>query len=149
IVLEHIVRNLTAERTPHRDLDGGMQAAIFAEHWQQVERGKFIGGDYQLALLQFAHFYQRHLRVLPQVEQLLRVFLQNASGVGQYPLARSTVAYRFSDLEFEFADGLADGGLGAKELFGGPGEAAFASDTEEDFELGKVHGCRSQVSGLA
>jgi hypothetical protein len=30
--------------------------------------------------------------------------------------------------------------LGAKQLFGGAGEAAFASYGEEDFELGKVHG---------
>src|ERR1700687_744606 len=51
VVLEHIVRNVTAQRTPHRDLDCGMQAAKLAQYRQQVERGEFIGGDREFALL--------------------------------------------------------------------------------------------------
>src|SRR3979411_2145910 len=32
VVLEHIVRNVAAQRTPHRDLDRGMQAAKLGQH---------------------------------------------------------------------------------------------------------------------
>jgi hypothetical protein len=56
-----------------------MQPAELRRHRQQVEHGEFIGGDYQLAFLQFAHLHQRGLCVLAQVEQLLGVFLENAS----------------------------------------------------------------------
>ncbi len=51
VVLEHIVRNLAAQRTPHRDLDRGMETAKLSQHRQQIERGEFIGGDRELALL--------------------------------------------------------------------------------------------------
>ena len=68
VVLEQIVGNTTAQRTPHRDLDCRIQAAKLAQHRQQVERGEFVGGDRQLALLQFAHLYQGRLCVLAQVE---------------------------------------------------------------------------------
>ena len=125
-----------------------MQAAKLAQHRQQIERGEFIGGDHQLALLQLAHFDQRRLRVLAQVEQFLGVFLENASGVGEHALARRAVEERLADLQFKFADGLADRRLGAKQLFGRAGKPAFAGHGEEDFELGKVHGFRSQVPGL-
>jgi len=55
------------------------------------------------------------------------------------------VEKRLSDLQFQFADGLTDGRLRAKELLGGAREAALAGHGEEDFELGKVH--KRQFSG--
>ena len=127
VVLEHIVRNVTAQRTPHRDLDRGMQAAKLTQHGQQVERGKFVGGDRELALLQFAHLHQRRLCVLPQVEQLLGVFLQDTSGVSEHALAGRTVEQRLADLQLKFADRLADRRLRAKQFFGRARKAAFAS----------------------
>ena len=59
VVPQHIVGNVAAERALHRDLDHGMQAAELGQHRQQVERGEFVGGDHQLAFLQFAQFDQR------------------------------------------------------------------------------------------
>ena len=149
VMLEHIVGNVAAQRTPHRDLNRGIQAAKLAQHRQQVERGKFIGGDRQLPLLQFAHFHQRRLRVLPQVEQLLGVFLQNPSRIGEYALARRTVEQRLADLQFKFADGLADRRLRTKQLFRRPRKPPLASHREEDFELRKVHRDRPQASAIS
>jgi len=51
VVLEDIVGNVAAERAPHGDLDGGMQAAILRQHGQQVEGRKFVGSDGQLAFV--------------------------------------------------------------------------------------------------
>src|SRR5579862_8227164 len=119
VVLEQIVRNLTTEGAPDRDLDGRMQAAILCQHRQQVERGKFVGGDGQLALLQFAHLDQGGLRVLTEVEQFFSVLLQDASCIGKYAVARGAVKERLADFDLQFADGLADGRLSAKQLFGG------------------------------
>src|ERR1700694_4462413 len=104
VVLEHIVRNVTAQRTPHRDLDRGMQAAKLAQYRQQVERGEFIGGDREPALLQFAHLHQRRLCILSQIEQFLGVFLQNAPGVGENAVAGRTVEQGLADLQLKLAD---------------------------------------------
>ena len=45
VVTQHVAGNMAAQRTLHRDADHGMQAAELGQHRQQVERGKFIGGD--------------------------------------------------------------------------------------------------------
>ena len=105
-------------------------------------------GDGQLALLQLAHLDERGLRILAEIDELLGVFLQNAASVGENAIARRTIEERLADLQFKFADGLADGRLGAKQFFGGARKAALAGDGEEDFELGKIHRTRSQVSGV-
>ncbi len=139
LVLQQIIGNVAAERAPDRDLDGGMQAAKFGENRQQVEHGKFVGGDGQFALLQLAHLNQGFLRILPQVDQFFRVFLQNAAGIGQHAVARGAVKQRLADLDLQFADGLADRRLRAKHLFRRAREAALPRYSEKNFELRDFH----------
>jgi hypothetical protein len=93
-----------------------VQAAEFREHRQQVERGEFIGGNGQLALLDFAELDQGFLRVIAEVEEFFGVFLQGVACVGEDAFARGAIEEGFTDFFFEFADGLADRGLGAEEF---------------------------------
>src|SRR5580700_907417 len=66
-VANHVVGDVAAERAPDGDSDHGMKATEFSQHWQQVQRGKFIGGDGELALLQLSEFYQGFVRVPAQI----------------------------------------------------------------------------------
>ena len=70
-----------------------------------------------------------------QVQELLRVFLQQQAGVRQYAVARRAVKQRFADFAFELANRLADRRLRAVELFGGARKAAFARHRQKDFQL--------------
>src|SRR5579864_313429 len=109
-----------------------MQAAEFGEHRKKIEGGKFVGGDGQLALLDFAEFGERHLRVGAEVEQFFGVFLQGFARVRENALARGAVEKGLAEFLLQLANSLADGGLCAEELFRGAREAAFTGNGEED-----------------
>ncbi len=74
-----------------------------------------------------------------QVDQLFGVLEENLAGVGEHALARRAVEQRLAQFVLEFANGLADGGLGAEEFLGGAREAVLAGYGQKDFELGKLH----------
>src|SRR5689334_10501390 len=116
-----------------------MEPAELGQHRQQVEHGEFVGGDEQSAFLQLAQFGERLGGFTAEVDQLLGIFEKNLAGVGKDALTRRAVEKRLAKLVLQFADGLADGGLGAEELFGCAREGAFSSYRQKDFELGKLH----------
>ncbi len=116
-----------------------METPEFSQDRQQIKRGEFIGGHHQLAFLQFAELDQSLARIQPQIEQLFGILLEDASGIGQRAVARRAVEQGLSDLDFEFADRLTDGRLGAKKLLSGARKSALTGYGKEDFQLGKVH----------
>ena len=103
-----------------------MKASKLRQNWQQIEDGKFIGGNDQLAFLQFAQLRERFGGLAAQIDQFFSVFVEDFAGVGQDAFARGTVKKSLAKFLFEFPDGLADGGLGAKQLVGRPGKAVLA-----------------------
>ena len=123
-----------------------MEAAKFCQDGQQVEHGEFVGCDDQLAFLQFAQFGEGFRGFGAQVDQLFGVFEQDFSGVGEDAFAGRAVEEGFAEFVLEFADGLADRGLGAEEFLGGAGKAALAGHGQKYFELGKFHECGSLIN---
>ena len=113
----------------------GCRSPKLRQHRQQIKRGEFVGGDGQLAALQFAQFGQRLGGVVAQIQQPLGVFLQNASCVGEQAVARGTVEERLADFVFQLVDGLADRRLGAIQLFRRAGKPPLARHRQEDFQL--------------
>ena len=74
-----------------------------------------------------------------QVDQLFGVFEEHFAGVGEDALARRSVKEGFAEFVLELADGLAYRRLGAKEFFGGAGEAVLAGDRQKHFKLRQFH----------
>lgn len=56
VVAENIIGYVATESALNRDFDHGMDAAKLGEDRQQVEDGEFVGGNDELAFLQFAEF---------------------------------------------------------------------------------------------
>ncbi len=139
VVAQHVAGNVAAQRALHRDADHGMQAAELGQHRQQVERGKFVGGDAQLAALQLAQFGQRSGGIVTQVEQPLGILLQHAPGIGEQAFAGGAVEQRLADFLFQLVNGLADRRLGAMQLFRGPGKLPFPRHREKHFQLSQIH----------
>ena len=134
-MLQDVVGDVAAERPLDGDLDHRMQAAEFGQHGQEIEHSEFVGGNDQLAFLQFAEFGKGFRGLAAQVDQLFGVFEEDFAGVGEDAFAGGAVEEGFAQFVLKFADGLAYGRLGAEEFFGGAGEAALAGDGEENFEL--------------
>ena len=91
VVAQDVVGDVAAQSAFDRDLDHGMQAAELGQERQEVEHSELVGGDDQLALLQFAQFGQRFGGFTAQVDQLFGVFEENLPGVGEDALARRAV----------------------------------------------------------
>ena len=96
-------------------------------------------GDDQLPAAQVPHVVERRQRLILEVHQPLGVLQQHLAGVGQHPTPARPIEERLADLIFETLDDLADGGLCPVERLGRFGEAAFAHDGHECFELEQVH----------
>src|SRR5271165_3298454 len=67
----------------HNNSHHGMKAAEFCQYGKQIKRGKLVGGDRQLTLMQVAQLGDGLGRVAAKIEQALRVSLQDAPGLGQ------------------------------------------------------------------
>ncbi len=101
--------------------------------------GRFVGADQDAPAAQIAQFAHRRLRLLGQADQPLPVVLQDASGIGQRAALRRPVEQLLAEIDFEPADGLADGRLGAVHLGGRARKAALLGHGEKDPEGGQVH----------
>src|SRR6266576_876493 len=69
VVAQNVVGNMAAESALDLDLNHGMQAAELREEGKQIEHRKFVGGDDQLAFLQFAQLGERLGSFPAQVDQ--------------------------------------------------------------------------------
>ena len=81
--------------------------------------------------------------LLGQAQQPLGVVAQEPPGVGQRGVLGGPVEQPLADALLEPPDRLADGRLGPVQLHGGPGEAPFGGNLEEDAQFAQFHVLRS------
>ncbi len=136
---QHLVRDAAGERALHGDLDARVLAAKLVEQRQQIKAGVLVGGELELSAVEFAQLRERARCLRSQVQELPRVFAENASGVCERAIAGRPFEEDLAEFRFELRDGLAHGRLGAVQAGGGAGEAALLGHGEKGFELKQVH----------
>jgi len=68
-----------------------VQPAKLGEYSQQVKAGELVGPDYEFSFLQLPQFGKSFPCILANVQELFGVFLKNATGVSQEPVAGGPV----------------------------------------------------------
>ena len=138
-VVQQLGGNVAREGAAHGQAHVGILAAITHQNRQQGVDGAFVDAEGELAACRRSAGPDGALDLLAEIEHALGVAGQELAGVGELAGAGAAREEGLADPFLELADGDADGGLGAKELLRGAGEAAFAGDGEEDVEFGEVH----------
>jgi hypothetical protein len=129
--LDELFGDLAGERS----LDGDPKMRIIAT--EVVQDGKqpqariFVGRDGETATLEGAKLFEGSDGFAAQAEEALGIVAQQFAGGGEGPVARGAFEEGLADLVFEFANGMADGGLSPAHTNGGSGKAFFFDDGEE------------------
>src|SRR5690242_14719262 len=120
----------------HGQMNLRIKLPVAGQHREQGVDGAFVHAERKLTAAAGAQVVHGAADFVAEIENAFGVADQEPAGVGKLAGARAAGEERFTDFVFEFADGDADGGLGAIELLGGAGEAALAGHGEEDVEFG-------------
>ena len=143
-VVDDFVGDVAGKHSVQTDLHAGMRFAEFGERRKQGMDGAFVDAEGEFTALEALKLHEPFLDLIAEVEEALGVFAQQGAGVGQADRAGTADEERLAEGFFEFADGKANGGLGAVKTLGGTGKAAFASDGEKDLQFAKIHRNRPQ-----
>ncbi len=139
-MVEQLRGNVARKGAPHGQADVGVEATVTHQGGQQGVDGAFVDAQGELAAAAGTEVVEGALGLLAKIEHALGIVDEQLAGVGELAAAGAAGEERLAHPVFEAANGDADGGLGAEELLGGAGEAALASDGEEDVEFSEVHG---------
>ena len=137
--LLHFDGNLPGRHAADVNRDVGKPVAEAADERQQRVHGGFVGADEHAAAAQVAQLAHRRFGFLGQPHQPLPVVLQHLAGVGQRAGLRRSIEELLAQVDFEAANGLADGRLGAVDLGRGPRETPLLGDGEKRLQGGDIH----------
>src|SRR5262249_41494179 len=139
-VVHDRVDDMRAVRAIDQKLDVGKALLVFGEDLREnVNAGGFVGGDDQLAARDSFELVDCVLSAPAQIENLLALAGEDASGRGESDLGAETFEERRVQLLFELADLGADGRLGAIARLRCLREAFEAHDLEKGVQLVEVH----------
>src|ERR1700730_6515906 len=148
-IVQQFGGDIAGKRTAHGKMDLRIKLAIAGQHGEQRVDGAFVDAEGEFAASAGAEIVDGAADFVAEIEDAFCIADQEAAGVCKLAGAGSAGEEGFADFVFELADGDADGGLGAEELLGGAGEAAFAGDGEEDVEFGEVHMIKAKKPAAA
>lgn len=84
-------------------------------------------------------FAEAFLDFVAKVDEALGVVFKEGASIGEADGTSAADEKGLAERVFELANGEADGGLGAKEAFGGTREAAFLGDHQKDLKFREIH----------
>ena len=131
-IVHDFMGNVAGKHAMEADLNAGMGFAEFRERREQGMDGTFVDAEGEFAALEALELHETFLDLVAEVEEAFGVFAEERAGIGEADWAGPANEEGLAEGVLEFADGEADGGLGAVQALGSAGEAAFASDGEED-----------------
>jgi len=145
--LLHFDGNLPGRHAPNVDRDVGITLPKPRDDRQQRVDGRLVRANEHAAAAQVAQIADRRLGFLGEPHQPLPVVLQHPAGLGERSGLRGSIEELLAQLQFETANGLADGGLRAVHLRCRPREAAFVCNREKDLQGTQFHSlCRAEYN---
>ena len=130
-IVEDFVWNVAGKHAVNPDLDAGMQLAEFGERGKKGVDGAFVNPERKFAALEAFEFGKAFFDFVAKVDEALGVVAKKRACVGQADGARTTDEKRLAEGVLEFADGQADGRLGAIKALRGAGKAAFLGHAQK------------------
>ena len=125
--------------------DGNRHAWIFSFELrenlrQDVEAGRLIGTDDELAARRASHFRQRTNNIASRLQGLFRIFQEKSAASGQRDTAAGSIKQSGANILFQSSNLRRNGWLGAKQFLRSAGKTRIACDLDKRFELLKIHG---------
>ena len=130
-IVQQFGGNVPRKRAAHGQMHLRKKLPVTGQHGQQGMNGAFVHAKRELAAAAGAEVVHGAPDFVAEIEDAFGIADQEAAGIGKLAGASPAGEQGFADLVFEFANGDADGGLGAVKLLRGAGEAALAGDREK------------------
>jgi hypothetical protein len=121
------------------DQDAGMELAKGGKGWEESVDRAFVHAKGELATGQAFQLAKSFFYFVAQIDQALGVVQEKSASVGEADGAGAPDEERLAEAILEFADGEADGWLGAVQAFGGAGKAAFLGNHQKYLEFPEIH----------
>src|SRR5438309_3115929 len=138
--------DIAGKHTVDAHLDAGMQDSKFGQGGKESVDGAFVHTQREFAALQALQFGESLFDFITKVNQALGVVFQKRARIGEANRPGATNEKRLAKGVLEFADGQANGGLGAVKALASAGEATLLCDHEKYLKFTEVQGILLAVS---
>ena len=140
--VHHLPRNLGQPAALDADADVRKLLQVVPQRpGQEIDRGRFVGGDPEPARLERAELGHLPQRGVAHRQQPPRALGEQPSGFGQGHFVDVPRKQRRAHFFLEPANALADRRLCAIDALGRAREGAFVDDGKKVFEVEEIHGC--------
>ena len=119
----------------HANLNAGVSLPEAGKRWQERVNGAFVHAQRQLTALQTLEFGEPFLDLVAQVQQPLRILLEQCSRIGETHGPGAANEQRLAQGIFQLADAEADRRLGPVEAFGRAREAALLGNHQKNLQF--------------